>query len=410
MNQPTIRPQDLQNPHEAWNARDYGLAGDGKANDQPALAALVDELGRACAQDGRPRVIYCPPGLYRIAGETTVWRSGVSLTGAGEGATRFMLESDGNAVALAGFTKQQHGASRNNHLADCMFFNFEIDGSRVKLDKYEPRAKGLDLQFMVRATFRDLYIHDTAATGLGCDHLKDSVLEGVYAIDCGRLNNGDQPGGAGIGIGIGGWEGIERANVTDCIAHGNATNGIFFELQKDMWPPPRGLKILGCHCTGNRFGISDWGADGLIVAECVMLDNKESGFDISRRGVAGVAGRGGLLSGCVVDGNRKDGVCIDGTPGPYTVRGNRISNNAGHGYKQWQMGGKEGQPREIALDGNDIFGNGGDGVRFECEVVDACVTGNRIRRNRGQAIALAGSMPGLWREGNRENWTQFGNG
>jgi hypothetical protein len=405
MNQPTIRPHDLRNPHEAWNARDYGLLGDGEANDQVALAALVDELGRACAQDGRPRVIYCPPGVYRIAGETTVWRSGVSLTGAGEGATRFMLESDGNPMALAGFTQQQHGASRDNHLADCMFFNFEIDGSRMKLDKYDPHAKGLDLQFMVRATFRDLYIHDTAATGLGCDHLKDSVLESVYAMNCGRLNDGDQPGGAGIGIGIGGWDGIERANVTDCIAHGNATNGIFFELQKGMWPPPRGLKILGCHCTGNRFGISDWGADGLIVAECVMLENKESGFDVSGRGTAGVAGRGGVLSGCVLDGNGKDGVCLDGTPGPYTVRGNRISNNARNGYRHWQMDGKEDQPREIALDGNDIFGNGGDGVRFEREVVDACLTGNRIRRNRGQAIALASSMPGLWREGNRENWT-----
>jgi hypothetical protein len=403
--QTALRLDHLHNPPEAWNARQYGLAGDGQTNDQPALAAMVDELGRACAKDGRPRVIYCPPGVYRIADATTVWRSGISLTGAGEGATRFVLESDGKPIALAGFTKQQHGASRDNHLADCMFFNFEIDGSRVKLDKYDPHAKGLDLQFMVRATFRDLYIHDTAATGLGCDHLKDSVLEGVYAMNCGRLNDGDQPGGAGIGIGIGGWEGIERANVTDCIAHGNATNGIFVELQKGMWPPARGLKILGCHSTGNRFGISDWGADGLIVAECVMLENKESGFDVSGRGVAGIAGRGGVLSGCVLDANGKDGLSIDGTPGPYTVRGNRISNNGRHGYRQWQMKEKEDPTREIALDGNDIFGNGGDGVRFDREVLDACLTGNRIRRNGGEAIALRVPMPGLWREGNRENWT-----
>jgi hypothetical protein len=387
------------------NARDYGLIGDGGANDQPALAALVDELGRACRADGQPRVIYCPPGVYRIAGRTTPWRSGVSLTGAGEGATRFVLESDGQPVALAGFTQQQNGASRKNHLADCMFYNFEIDGSRVKLEEYDPHAKGLDLQFMVRATFRDLYIHDCAATGLGCDHLKDSILEGVYAMSCGRLNDGEQPGGAGIGIGVGGWEGIERANVTDCIAHGNATNGIFFELQKDMWPPPRGLKILGCHCTGNRFGISDWGADGLVVASCLMIENEESGFDVSGRGTAGVAGRGGILSGCVLDANGKDGACFDGTPGPYTLRGNRMSNNARHGFWHWRMKKGEDTPREIALDGNDVFANGGDGIRFDREVIDACLTGNRIRRNRGRPIALPASMPGLWREGNREAWT-----
>lgn len=72
----------------ACNALEHGLKGDGETNDQPALAALVDELGRACTRDGRPRVIHCPPGVYRIAGATTAWRSGISLTGAGEGAAR----------------------------------------------------------------------------------------------------------------------------------------------------------------------------------------------------------------------------------------------------------------------------------------------------------------------------------
>jgi hypothetical protein len=405
MNRPVPRPQELRNPHWPWNAREHGLAGDGVTNDQPALAALVDALGRECEKDGVPRVVYCPPGVYRIQGETTVWRSGVSLVGAGEGATRFILESDGKPIALAGFTSQQHGASRDRALYDCCFFNFEIDGSRVKLDKYEPRAKGLDLQYMVRATFRDLYIHDTAATGLGCDFLKDSVFEGVYAMNCGRLNDGQQPGGAGIGIGIGGWGGIERTNVTDCIASNNATNGIFFELQKDTWPPPRGIKILGCHCTANRFGISDWGADGLVVAQCLMLENRESGFDVSGRGTGGFAGRGGLLSGCVIDGNGQDGVSFDGTPGPYTLRGNRISNNRRHGYWHWQMKEHEDRPMEIVLEGNDISGNGGDGIRFDREVLDACLTGNRIRRNGGEAVALGAPMPGLWREGNREEWS-----
>jgi hypothetical protein len=400
-----LRAHAAQNPREPLSAQDYGLAGDGATNDQPALAALVDELGDACARDGRPRVIYCPPGIYRIHGKTTVWRSGVSLVGAGEGATRFVLESDGNAVALAGFTKQQHGASRQNVLRDLCFFNFEIDGSRVRLEKYDPRAKGLDLQFMERATFRDLYIHDVAATGLGCDFLLDSVLEGVYAMRCGRLNDGNQPGGAGIGIGLGGWDGIERANVTDCICDGNATNGIFFELQQGLWPPPRGLKILGCHCTGNRFGISDWGADGLVVAQCLMIGNRESGFDVSARGMAGVAGRGGLVSSCVIDDNGQDGISLDGTPGPYTVRGNRISNNRRHGYWHWPLKDKEDLPREIALDGNDIFGNAGDGIRFDREALDVCLSGNRIRRNGGAPIAFGAPMPGLWREGNREEWS-----
>src|SRR5205085_1586272 len=139
----------------------------------------------------------------------------------------------------ARFTEKEHGASRENALVDCTFASFEIDGSRVQLDEYTPHAKGIDLQFMLRGTFHDLYIHDTAATGLGCDHLQDTLIEDVIAERCGRLNNGEQPGGAGIGLGIGGWGGIERCSLNDCIAVGNATNGIFLELQPGKGPSPR---------------------------------------------------------------------------------------------------------------------------------------------------------------------------
>ena len=75
---------------------------------------------------------------------------------------------------------------------------------------------------------------------------------------------------------------------------GNGTNGIFLELQKAYWPPPRGYRIIGCHSQGNRFGISDWGADGLIVSACTMTGNLEAGFDVSAQGTSSVAGRGGM--------------------------------------------------------------------------------------------------------------------
>jgi parallel beta-helix repeat protein len=136
-----------------------------------------------------------------------------------------------------------------------------------------------------------------------------------------------------------------------------------------------------------------------------MLDNRESGFDVSSRGTGGVAGRGGLLTGCVLDGNKQEGISLDGTPGPYTLRGNRISNNARHGYRHWQMKPDEPVTREIVLEQNDIHDNGGDGIRFERETLDTCLAGNRIRRNGGAAIALEAPTPGLWREGNRERWS-----
>lgn len=366
------------------DARDHGLMGDGVANDQPALAHLVDTLGSAYAADGRPRIIYCPPGVYSIRDAGTVWRSGISLVGAGMGATRFVLSNAGNRVdptPLAYFTTLQHGAGRDNHIADCTFSGFEIDGSGVALARYDYLAKGLGLQFVRRGRFRDLYIHDTAATGLGCDFLQDSVVEGVLTVRCGRLDTGQQKGGAGIGIGIGGWGPSERLTITGCTAVGNGTNGIFLELQQASWQPPRGIRITACHSEDNRFGISDWGADGLIVSACTMIGNHEAGYDVSAQGTAGIAGRGGIVADCVIDGNVADGMSIGNTPGRYTVRGNRISGNGRYGFREHNLAGDPEPTSEIVLDGNEIWGNGLDGIRIDAGTTDGAIINNRVRNN-----------------------------
>jgi hypothetical protein len=379
------------------DAREHGLAGDGVTNDQPALAALVDALGAAVRADGRPRVISCPPGTYPVRDAATVWRSGVSLVGAGMGATRFVLSNAGardRPVPLAYFTQQQHGAGCENAIADCTFAAFEIDGSDVETPEYDFLAKGLGLQYVLRGRFRDLWIHDTAATGFGCDFLQDTVVQGVLVERCGRMDRGDQPGGAGIGIGIGGWTLDERLTVTGCTATANGTNGIFVELQRETWPPPRGIVVTGCHAERNRFGISDWGAEGLLVTGCTMVANIECGFDISAQGTSHVGGRGGLLTDCLIDSNVGDGVRIGNTPGPYTVRGNRITANGGHGYRECDLGrGYRGAAGAIVIESNEVSGNAADGIRVEAELVDGFVVGNRVRGN-GRACAPAASGGG----------------
>ncbi|RKR91142.1 parallel beta helix pectate lyase-like protein [Micromonospora pisi] len=366
------------------NAREHGLKGDGVTNDQPALQALVDALGEAYAADGRPRVIHCPPGTYSIRDAGTVWRSGISLTGAGIGVTRFVLSNEGNRVdptPLAYFTTVQHGASRDNCITDCTFASFEIDGSGVKLARYDYLAKGLGLQYVQRGRFRDLYIHDTAATGLGCDFLQDTTVEAVHVLRCGRLDTGQQMGGAGIGIGVGGWGDSERLTVANCTAVGNGTNGIFLELQKPDWVPPRGIRIVGCHVEDNRFGISDWGAEGLIVSACTMIGNHEAGFDVSAQGTSGVAGRGGIVADCVIDANIIDGLSIGNTPGRYVVRGNRISRNGRYGYCEHNLARNPIPGREVVLDGNEIWENGLDGIRIDAGLSDGAIVNNRIRDN-----------------------------
>ncbi|MFC4147561.1 right-handed parallel beta-helix repeat-containing protein [Micromonospora mangrovi] len=388
-----IREEPVAGAPLLCDARDHGLTGDGTTNDQPAFAALVDRLGDAYAADGRARVIYCPPGVYSIRDAGTVWRTGVSLVGAGPGATRFLLSNAGNRAdptPLAFYTEALHGAGPDRFLEYCTFADFEIDGSGVASVDYNPLAKGLGLQYVVRGVFRNLYIHHTAATGLGCDFLQDSLIDGVLVAGCGRLDNGTELGGAGIGVGIGGWGSVERLNVINCSAVGNATNGIFFELQREGALRPRGIRVIGCHAQGNRFGISDWGANGLIVSACTMTGNLEAGFHVSAKGTTGTAGRGGLLADCVIDGNVRDGVSIGNTPGPYTIRGNRISGNGRHGYHQRSLGGDETEvAREIVIESNDFYGNSLDAIRIDRPMVDAMVVNNRIRGNGRQCAPAA---------------------
>ncbi|MEV6923049.1 right-handed parallel beta-helix repeat-containing protein [Dactylosporangium sp. NPDC051485] len=369
------------------NAREHGLAGDGVVNDQPALQRLVD----AC----RPGdVIYCPAGTYAIRDAGTIWRTGVSLVGDGPAATRFVLSNPGapqTPVPLAFWTTLQHGASMQRAIVDVTFAGFEIDGMQVSLPGYDVLAKGLGLQYVLRGTFRDLYIHDTPATGFGCDFLQDCTVERVVAVRCGRLDTGWEKGGAGIGIGVGGWGAVERLTVTECVALANGTNGIFVELQDAAWTPPRGILIIGCHAEDNKYGISDWGADGLLVSGCTMIGNRTAGFDVSGQGTTHVAGRYGVVTGCVVDDNPGDGVSIGNTPGGYTVSASRISRNGGHGYRQHNLPGAIRIPAaDMVLDGNDIWDNAGDGIRIDGALIDPFLVNNRIRGNGTSHSPAAG--------------------
>ncbi|MCO5994317.1 right-handed parallel beta-helix repeat-containing protein [Actinoallomurus rhizosphaericola] len=368
-----------------YNAREHGLAGDGVTNDQPALQALVDTLGAACADDGQPRTIYCPSGRYSIRDSATAWRSGISLIGAGRSATRFLLANPGDRTVctpLAWFTIEQHGASPSRHIADCTFACFEIDGSGVELEEYDPYSKGLGLQYVLRGIFRDLYIHDVASTGFGCDFLQDTLVENVLTVHCGRLDPGESMGGAGIGIGVGGWGSIERCTISACTAVDNGTNGIFVELQDADWAPTRGIRVVGCHTEGNRFGISDWGADGLVVSGCTMLANLQAGYDVSALGPSGVAGRGGVVTGCIIEDNVTDGVAVGNTPGPYTFAANRISRNGRYGYWQHNLdSGRQAVAADVIIDGNEFWGNGLDGITVDSPLTDPTVTNNRFRNN-----------------------------
>lgn len=402
---PTVSASFVHTDAVVYSALDHGLMADWSSadtpgtNNRPALQALVNELSASYLADGRPRHIYCPPGDYSVRDGGVVWATGVSLIGAGPGLTRFHLAnpvSTTNPTPLAAYTADFHGASPSAPLVDCTFADLEVDGADVTLSEYSTGAKAFVLQYMIRGRFSNLYLHDTGATALGCDYLQDTIIDRVVAVGNGRLNDGTQPGGAGIGIGIGGWGDVERTTIVNCIARGNGAHGIFVELQDGAMTPPRGLRIIGCHAEGNTHGISDWGADGLIVSGCTMIGNKREGFNVSGDGVAGVAGRGGLVSDSVIDSNTLDGVLIGDTPGVYSLQGNRISRNGGHGVHLASTIHTAGYAvREFVTTGNDIYGNGHCGFRADCVMTDGFITDNRVRNNGSDTTVTADMRSGL---------------
>jgi hypothetical protein len=287
-----------------------------------------------------------------------------------------------NPTPLASYTATFNGASTSSPLTDCSFAHFEVDGSGVSLASYNTGAKALVLQYMVRARFYNLYIHGCGATGLGCDFLQDSIIDGVLSIGNGRLNNGSQPGGAGIGVGIGGWGSVERTTIVNCTTRGNGTHGIFVELQNNTFTPPCGIRIIGCHSEANKHGISDWGADGLVVSSCTIVGNSADGFNVSGSGVASIAGRGGMVTSCTIENNTLDGILIGDTPGKYVIRDNRISGNSQHGIHLSNTIQATGFANtEQVIDGNDIYLNANCGIRIDNVFTDGFIINNRIRNN-----------------------------
>ena len=312
--------------------------------------------------------------------------------------TRFLLSNAGNRanpVPLAFFTTVEHGASRDNHIADCTFANFEIDGSAVALADYHYLAKGLGLQYVLRGHASGTSTSTTPSRpGSAATSSRTAVIDAVVAVGCGREDNGVQWGGAGIGVGIGGWGPVERLDHHQLHHRGQrhqrhlpgAAEAVL--AAADRHPDhrlPLARATGSASPTGERTG---WSSPTAPWSATSRPDSTSP-----PQGTVGVAGRGGILSDCLIDGNVHDGIRIGNTPGPYMVRGNRISRNGRHGYRQDELGrGYRAAAHALVVESNDIWGNGLDGILIERAMTDGTVVGNRIRDNGRQcAPAAAGS-------------------
>ncbi|AHH99216.1 right-handed parallel beta-helix repeat-containing protein [Kutzneria albida] len=364
---------------EVINLLAVGAVGDGTTDNAAAIQAAVNTAPVGA-------VLYAPAGTYLLRAGIK-WKTGVSLVGDGAGKTVFKPTNSGPlASGFSCFYNYTDGSIWNT-LDDITFADFEIDGSGITTTSYDVGSKGINILYMRRARFLRLYVHDTLASGIGCDQLLESMIDGCVVDRAGRQNSGSQIGGAGFGIGTGAFQDMQLS-LTNCVARDCGTHGIFFEHQFSGTPTlSRGIRVANCYVSGNQYGISDWGVEGLVVSGCHMIANRRHGYCVSGEGVARIAGHSGIVTGCVLDNNVLDGILIgDNATGRYSIRGNRISNNGRHGVHLVNLA-QAGTlaALEHAISENDIWLNALDGVRIDAPLTDGHVFQNRIRSNGVQS-------------------------
>jgi hypothetical protein len=370
-----------------------GVVGDGAADDAPAIQAAIDAAAH------RGGTVYLPAGRYRLGGALQA-RSGVTI--AGDGAASVLVPTGRSSAIVGTFSSAAP-------LTSFVCRDLAIDGSQ-QVGPYSSTIKGIFITHLSACSFLDLLVTATAATGIGIDYLYDgTVVRGCRAFGCGRLNGGNQPGGAGIGIGTGSRD-VEAFLVEGNHCGGNARFGIFVESQTTR--AATGGRIIANTCEANRHGIGDCGMSGLVVAANVCTGNHGSGIVVNTGTLSPIVGRDGEVGGNVCTANGEFGILFDTNLAPagnsYAFRANRCDRNGKAGIKL--MSDARRDLAGISVVDNEIHGNGSLGVHVTtsgARVRDLAISGNRISAN-GQTNT-AGYTQGIRIDAPTDRFTIAGN-
>lgn len=332
----------------------------GTTNVSSAINTLIIEAGRTGA------AIKLGVGTLRLDAPIRPV-DGTQLIGSGIGKT--ILKPQGPS----------HAINTGARCDDVTFRDFEIDGTAQTLPEgetvYQPTwAKGVFMEYMRRVNIENIYIHDTGATGLGIDFITGTIRN-VWAVRCGRLNDGTGAGGSGIGIGVGRLdEDWEPLTIVGCHAEGNSRFGIFLENQ-DTGLMPAGISVIGCTSIGNKDGIGECGTTGTVIAHNHIRDNLRSGIAVDSGTMnKSTPGRMALIQGNDITGNATAGILmlaagLDESIDGVRVMDNHIWENTGPGIKITTSGFSTSEVapfvRNVRIEGNDIHHNGDCGVLGE---------------------------------------------
>jgi hypothetical protein len=229
-----------------YNILQYGADPTGAGD---STSAIANAMSAANAAGGG--IVFCPAGLY-ISGNQTLYQ-GVSLLGAGVGATTIKLKNGANTDLFSAQTSSINlSAALGSGIAGTLF-NFSIQGMTLDGNQFhQSSGPSYPLRFYgYNFTLRDLEVSNGYSGGALIDWCGPSLIaqpsdEMESLIDSVKFHTNN-----GMGLQLGG---PHDSKMRDCLSWGNNSHDFHFA------PNATGMLVTNCHGYGvaNTAGVCIW--------------------------------------------------------------------------------------------------------------------------------------------------------
>lgn len=299
--------------------REFGAVGDGVSDDSKAIEAAI-----SAAEKAGGGTVDFQKGVYKCMGLKP--KSLVSFQGRGWGETVLKGFDNHSDQAIVDGTGCYSEASP---LTEFNVYDIELDGRDMNHLGYHYNRKGIGNQWMKNCVFRNVFVHDTPATGIGTDFIINGYFLGCLVTKCGT------PGKTGNGVGSNGF-GIGVSHATEvvvfsgCQAIEAANNG--FTLEAQVTQGIGYASITDCYTEkcGNS-GYSNSGSKGVKLEGCIDNSSKYGVYISSN---AGQPGDQTMVSSCQFLNQSSHGIFSDQAKNNYLqVRGSLFESCGGCGVK-----------------------------------------------------------------------------
>jgi hypothetical protein len=292
---------------------DFGAVGDGISDDSKAVADAI-----SAADTAGGGTVDFQKGIYKCMGVKP--KSLVTLQGRGWGETiikGFDNKSDQAIIDGTGFY------TRDSPLTEFNVYDLEIDGKDMNRVGYHYNRKGIGNQWMKNCVFRNVFVHDTPATGIGTDFIINGYFLSCLVSRCGTVGQvGNGIGSNGFGIGVSdatevvvfsGCQAIEIANngftleaqVTQGVGYASITDCYTEKCQNSGYSNSgsKGVKIDGCTDNGSKYGVyisanAHQPGDQTIISSCQFKNQPSHGVYSDQAQNNYLQVRGSLFESC----------------------------------------------------------------------------------------------------------------